>query len=504
LATFFNLRMTSLVFDQLSTSGCILNPGAREFVPKLEQPLNKDLLRSTDDTAWGDECGDMEWGDQTWNNDNQWELQVNRMSAKWRSKWKSPLQSQNNACEQGLKPNQLPSPQNRRFGWEDKANLMSSIWSHPHEFSEQDDDAAFLSHLDSLDEKFLQFQQISATPFTARLLAIVQDTTNLEIPYAIITDFLMGYLLIKPAIGIDFFEQSELKEVCLSFWGPIMAEHGCPIRIRYLFDRIREDVEWAEVCANFHSYVEVVSVRTVCRFVTTESLHISPAPGSRAKIPASFQTSVRDSRKTLDLSPISSLGYLENIVLHALPVVDISNLVGLRKLRELNLSKTLVEDFTPLSEIISLERLDVHGTTFSDLSFLPPTNLTTLRVNDTNVQDLSSLVFCQKLSLLELSGCLVQNIEPLAVLRSLKYLYLSKTAVFDIYPLSAIATLKFVDLSYTCVSDVHALGISLKRHKALEYVNLEGAAVTDFAPLRSICVIGKSVEDSTEEWGSIQ
>jgi len=247
----------------------------------------------------------------------------------------------------------------------------------------------------------------------------------------------------------------------------------------------------------------VVSVRTVCRFVTTESLHISPAPGTKGKISVSFQTSVRDSRKTLDLSPISSLGYLENIVLHALPVVDISNLVGLRQLRELNLSKTLVEDFAPLSEIISLERLDVHGTTFSDLSFLPSSNLTTLRVNDTNVQDLSSLVFCQKLSLLELSGCLVQNIEPLAVLRSLKYLYLSKTAVFDIYPLSAIATLKFVDLSYTCVSDVHALGMSLKRHKALEYVNLEGAAVTDFAPLRSICVIGKSVEDSTEEWGSI-
>jgi len=173
-------------------------------------------------------------------------------------------------------------------------------------------------------------------------------------------------------------------------------------------------------------------------------------------------------------------------------------------LRELNLSKTLVKNFDSLSDIVSLERLDVHGTKFSDLSCLPSANLTSLRAKDTLVQDLSSLVFCQKLSLLELSGCPVQNLESLAVLRSLKYLYLSKTAVFDIYPLSAIATLKFLDLSFTCVSDVHPIGISLSRHHALEYVNLEGTAVTDFAPVRSICVIGKTpLDSSTEEWGSL-
>jgi len=484
--------MTSTVLNRFSTACCNLNPRAQAFVPNTELPTNKQMLTNWIETPWGDESGEREWGEQTCS-DNQWELEVNRMSAIWGNHLPSPCKTQHQPYGPKKKLNQASQ---RRFGWEDKANFLSSIWSQQPDLDEQDDSVSSVWNSDC--------QQIAATPWTARLLDLLEDALQLKIPYTIITDFLLAYVIIEPTKDRDFFKQSELKEVCLSFWGPIMAEHGSPIRVRYMFDRISENVEWAQVCSDFHSNVEVLWVGTVCRFVPTESLHISPAPGNRAAIPGNIRTYAKDTRKPFDLAPISSLKYLENVVLHALPVVDISQLVGLRQLRELNLSKTLVENFAPLAEIITLERLDIHGTTFSDLSCLPSSSLTSLRVNDTNVRDLSSLVFCQKLTLLELSGCPVQNIEPLAVLRSLKYLYLSKTAVFDIYPLSAIATLKFLDLSYTCVSDVHALGISLTRHESLEYVNLEGTAVTDFSPLRSICVIGKSVEDSTEEWGSIK
>jgi hypothetical protein len=494
--------MTPTVFDDYLNVGR-LNPRAQEFVPKIETQSINHKLQSRIETSWGDECGNREWGDQIWNSDNQWELQVNRLSAKWGNQISSPVKTHHHVYERKKKLNKV-SQKYKRFGWEDKANLMSSIWSHTPDYDDWLDNTAFLSHFESTDEKNLECRQIAATPCTARLLVILQNSLKLKIPYAIITDFLMAYAMVKPIKGRKFFKHSELEQICLSFWGPIMAEHGCPIKVRYEFNRISENIEWAQVCADFHSNVEVIWVGTVCRYVPTQSLHICPAPGNKTTIPGNLHNYAKDTRKPLDLAPICSLKYLENVVLHALPVVDISELVCLHQLRELNLSMTLVEDFAPLSEMISLERLDIHGTTFCDLSCLPSSSLTSLRVNDTNVRDLSSLVFCQKLSLLELSGCPLQNIEPLAVLRSLKYLYLSKTAVFDIYPLSAIATLKFLDLSYTCVSDVHALGISLARHKALEYVNLEGAAVTDFSPLRSICVIGKSAEDSTEEWGSIK
>jgi len=484
--------MTSPVLSRYSTARYNLNLRAQEFVPNTELQPNEQMLMNWIENSWGDEYGEREWGEQTYS-DNHWEFEVNRMSAIWGDHYRSPCKTQHQSY--GPKKKKLSQASQRRCGWEDKANFLSSIWSQPY-LDEQYDNLAFAYNSGC--------PRIAKKQCTASLHALLEDALQLKIQYTIITDFLLAYIMIKPANDEDYFKQSDLKQVCLPFWGPVMAEHGCPIRVRYIFDRIRENVEWAKVCSDFHSNVEVLWVGTVCRFVPTESLHISPAPGNGATTPGNVRTYAKDNRKSLDLSPIIALEYLENVVLHALPIVDISKLVGLRQLRELNLSKTLVENFAPLSEIISLERLDIHGTTFSDLAYLPSSNLTSLRVNDTNVRDLSSLVFCQKLSLLELSGCPVQNIESLAVLRSLKYLYLSKTAVFDIYPLSAIATLKFLDLSYTCVSDVHALGISLTRHKSLEYVNLEGTAVTDFSPLRSICVIGKSVEDSTEEWGSIK
>jgi len=500
--------MTYRAFNLPSASS--LNPGAQEFIPNVEH-----------ETLWGDECGGESWGKQTMYNENQWELAVNKRSAQWGQQQQPKARPVQSPFDWERQAKQM-SKQSGNFGWEDKANRLSAIWSHPPEFEDLRVDTVFqpeppdayqhagsmspLSVAETSDTSFIEFQLIAATPCTSKLHTILQDSLNLDIPYSIITSTLVPYLMIKPPDGRAFFYNSELEQVCLTFWAPIMAEYECPIRVRYTFDRIREDKEWAQVCNDYKNKVQVLWVGEVSHgniWAASETLRIWPAPSVGTALERKLLSCRKKTRKTTDLALLSSLHYLESVVLHALPVVDISAIVRLPSLRELNISKTMVENFDSLSELVSLESLNVHGTKFCDLTCLPSANLKSLRAKDTLVQDLSSLVFCQKLSLLELSGCPVQNLEPLAVLRSLKYLYLSKTAVFDIYPLSAIATLKFLDLSFTSVSDVHPLGISLSRHHTLEYVNLDGTAVTDFAPVRSICVIGKTPEDSTEEWGSM-
>jgi len=483
-----------------------LNPGAQEFIPNVEHK-----------TFRTDERGGERWGEQALYNDNHWELSVNRKSAQWGQQQEPKTRPAQSPFDWERQAKQMSSKQSYNFGWEDRANRLSAKWSHPTGFEDlcvevdpvfQSDSPDAFQHAGSMsplsvsDTDFIEYQLIAVTPCTSKLHIVLEDAMTLEIPYAIVTNYLMDYLMIKPPEKRDFFYNSELEKVCLSFWGPIMAEYECPIRVRYTFERIREDKEWANVCRDLENKVKVVWVGEVSHgniWAASETLRIWPAGMAGRK---KSDSSSKQTPNITDLAPLSSLDYLEVLVLHALPVVDISTIVRLPLLRELNISKTLVENFDSLSEIVSLRSLNVHGTKFCDLTCLPSANLTSLRAKDTLVQDLSSLVFCQKLSLLELSGCPVQNLEPLAVLRSLKYLYLSKTAVFDIYPLSAIATLKFLDLSFTSVSDVHPLGISLSRHKNLEYVNLDGTAVTDFAPVRSICVIGKTPEDSTKEWGS--
>lgn len=83
---------------------------------------------------------------------------------------------------------------------------------------------------------------------------------------------------------------------------------------------------------------------------------------------------------SFDVTPISELTSLEHLDLQNLPVYDIRFLSNLRELRGLNLTCTRISDLFPLSELQSLSHLYLGRTGVSDLT--PLKNLRNLRSVD--------------------------------------------------------------------------------------------------------------------------
>ena len=95
----------------------------------------------------------------------------------------------------------------------------------------------------------------------------------------------------------------------------------------------------------------------------------------------------------LDISLLSGLINLEDLVLENSGISDISPLTQLKGLRGLGLSANNIEDISPLAELKELQRLDLSENNIKDLSPLAGlTNLWELRIRDNPATDFSPLI----------------------------------------------------------------------------------------------------------------
>ena len=94
----------------------------------------------------------------------------------------------------------------------------------------------------------------------------------------------------------------------------------------------------------------------------------------------------------LDISPLSGLINLEDLVLENSGISDISLLTELKALQGLGLSANNIEDISPLAGLKALQRLDLSENYIKDLSPLAGlTNLLELRITDNPAIDFSPL-----------------------------------------------------------------------------------------------------------------
>jgi len=159
-------------------------------------------------------------------------------------------------------------------------------------------------------------------------------------------------------------------------------------------------------------------------------------------------------------------------------------------------------DLRPISEIRKLETLILHGSGFSDLSFLkhrdpsyPPldlqlpgtailsnidglTNVQTkvLNLMCTRITSISPLWDHRYLSTLNLSYTRVKDISPLAECESLTHLDIDGTNVSDVSVLRRCKMLHTLDLFRTLVTDISGLGHVRK-------LNLGATPIRDLSPL---------------------
>lgn len=177
---------------------------------------------------------------------------------------------------------------------------------------------------------------------------------------------------------------------------------------------------------------------------------------------------------------------------------DLLGLALLPNLRELTVYGYTIEDYSPLADIATLERLSADHTSLSDLSVLAGCeNLKELTIAVSEVTDLSPLSAHAALETLAVTGCMVSDISALAGHAALKYLDLTACEVSDISPLAGCAGLETLILAENPVEDISPVA----QLPNLAVLDLTNCMVSDLTPLLDAVDAGLLVELSgNAEW----
>ena len=212
-----------------------------------------------------------------------------------------------------------------------------------------------------------------------------------------------------------------------------------------------------------------------------------------------------DHNPIADLSLLAGLTNLTMLSLRNTDISDITPLAGLTNLIDLNLGDNAIEDISPLAGLTNLTELSLWGNAISDIRPLVGlTDLTELDLDHNPIADLSLLAGLTNLTVLSLRNTDISDITPLAGLTKLEYLSLSGNAIEDISPLAGLTNLTKLWLSGDNISDITPLagltnltGLGLwnnaisdlsvvARLTNLTQLFLEGNAMTDISLLAGL------------------
>jgi hypothetical protein len=164
-------------------------------------------------------------------------------------------------------------------------------------------------------------------------------------------------------------------------------------------------------------------------------------------------------------------------------LTTISPLTKLTELRSLIIASTQIDDFSPLAGLPKLQKLDARGTEINDLK--PLSTLYSLQVLDvsyTKITDLAPLAHSSNLQLLNLRATQIEDLIPLAKLLQLHVLNLQSTKVSDVTPLTSLINLQMLNISYTQVMNLAPLaGMA-----TLQRLYLSHTQVHDLTPLTGL------------------
>ncbi len=144
-----------------------------------------------------------------------------------------------------------------------------------------------------------------------------------------------------------------------------------------------------------------------------------------------------------DLRPLARLRALRTLSLAANGLTDVRALAGLSELRFLSVAHNRLTSLAPLTALQRLVRLDAD---YNRLARLPRdlggwSRLETLNLRHNRVVDVSPLGALRRLHTLRLDENRVRSVAPLAALRRLEYLHLQANQVRDLDPLTALRRL---------------------------------------------------------------
>jgi len=138
---------------------------------------------------------------------------------------------------------------------------------------------------------------------------------------------------------------------------------------------------------------------------------------------------------------------------------DIEPLKYMADLTSLNLSfKPLINDISPLSELIKLTKLDLVENQINDINPLAKlTNLTELWLSHNQIEDISPLAGLINLTSLSIHDNKISDVSALEGLTNLEILNLINNQISDVSALEGLTNLKSLALDGNSISDVSAL-----------------------------------------------
>ncbi|MDY0131127.1 MAG: hypothetical protein RBR53_00490 [Desulforegulaceae bacterium] len=177
------------------------------------------------------------------------------------------------------------------------------------------------------------------------------------------------------------------------------------------------------------------------------------------------------------------------VVSRSKDVTDISPIAQLKSLKSLNLSLDNVKDFTPLSQLVQVERLTVGGDKIGpDLKWMSGlVNLSYLHINGgsqlISLEGLPSLPGLTRATIGKVNGA---NLTPITIsLPSLTKLELTGSTINDLTPLTKLADLKELSLYGANVKDFTPLK-NCSKLKTLNYYATKNADYSSLGQLKQV------------------
>ena len=191
-----------------------------------------------------------------------------------------------------------------------------------------------------------------------------------------------------------------------------------------------------------------------------------------------------------DFSPLSGLTNLRRLDLGGNSISDLSALSGaisrLTRLERLDLDNNSISDVSPLSGLTNLRQLWLFRNSISDLSPLSGlTNLERLILFSNNISDISALSGLIRLERLDLDNNSISDVSSLSGLPNLEWLWLSGNSISDVSSLSGLPNLIRLFLHSNSMSDVSSLS-GLTRLRTLILDNNSISNITPLSGLTSL------------------
>lgn len=187
-----------------------------------------------------------------------------------------------------------------------------------------------------------------------------------------------------------------------------------------------------------------------------------------------------------DITPLSHLREVRELVLSANEIETIEGLRGCRQLKRLYLAKNPVSDLVPLQELPYLQELILSGSAVTDLSPLVALpKMQSLDLTETCIRDFSPLKQMKALTTLKVSLLDADQLRSLAELESLQTLTLIGLdfgAEKDVDLLGQLVSLRSLELEEVSLRDLEFLRSCQK----LQRVKIKDSSIGDISALAAL------------------